>query len=154
MEKVNINLFDAPADKLVMPSEDRSELKEQQALQSTEIDNALFGRTVKTVVLAEETKLELPNYVLDFSECSDISIFQKECIKNLRCRSGDTALYMVNKKSVIKLGYGAGYKLENLLALTKRHIFGDTIRIYRNVAPNKPFDEVTSRDITKLRLNL
>lgn len=154
MEKIEVNLFDAPADKLVMPSENNVELEKQKSLIENEIEGAIFGAKVKTVVLSEDSKIEIPNYVLDFSECTDISIFQKECLKNLRTKDGDTAIYMYNKQSILKIGYGHGYKLENLLALTKKHVFGDSIKIYRNVEKNKPLSELITRDITKLRLNL
>lgn len=154
MEKLEISLFDTPSDKLVMPSDNNEDLEKQKELTSNEVNGAIFGKNVKTVVLKEDDQITIPNYVLDFSECTEISVFQKEALKNLRHKDGDTAIYMYNKKSLLKLGYGLGYKLENLLALTKRHVFSDEIKIYRDVEHNKPLEEVITRDITKLKLNL
>lgn len=155
MEKSNISLFDAPEDIVVMPNNfEESSKSEQSKLMSNDIAKAIVGNEVKIIVLPEETDIQYPNYVLDFSDCTEITIFQKEALMNLISKDGDTALYLYNKKSLTRFGYGLKYKLENLMILTKKHIFGDNIKIYRDVQRDKPVDEVISRDITRQRLNL
>lgn len=154
MEKSNIKLFDAPDDEIVMPTSGEAEVDKQKELIKSEIDNAIYGNEVKVVVLPEETVIEYPNYVIDLTDLNEISIFQKSALQNLLSKHGDTAIYFYLGKKFTRVGYGLSYKLENLLALTKRHIFNDEIRIYRDLEKNKPVDEVVSRDITKLRLNL
>ena len=154
MEKSSVKLFDAPENEFVMPGSNTEDLAKQKELTKSEIDNAIYGREVKVVVLPEETTIEYPNYVIDLTELSEISVFQKSALQNLLSKNGDTAIYFYLGKKFTRVGYGMSHKLENLLALTKRHIFGDEIKIYRNLEKNKPVDEVVSRDVTKLRLNL
>lgn len=154
MEKSKVNLFDAPSDQLVMPGSSPQDLAKQAELTKSEIDNAIYGKEVKVIVLPEETSVEYPNYVIDLTNLSEITVFQKAALQNLLSKHGDTAIYFYLGKKFTRVGYGMAYKLENLLSLTKKHIFGDEIKIYRNLEKGKPVDEVVSRDVTKLRLNL
>lgn len=156
MEQNTIRLFNTPENELVMPSNlSEEQEKEQKRLLSDDITKSVLkGSEVKIVVLPEESSIQTPNYVLDFSECNEITIFQKEALMNLISKDGDTALYLYNKKALTRFGYGLSYKLENIMPLTKKYIFGGDIKIYRDLRKNEPVDEVTIRDITKLRLNL
>lgn len=155
MEKSNISLFDTPEDEFKMPSEmSEEDKKEQDKLISDNIGDAILGKEVKVIILPEEVEIQYPNYVLDFTNCPEITIFQKEALTNLMSKDGDTALYLYNQKALTRFGYGLQYKLENLMILTKKHIFGDAIRIYRNVKKGEPIDEVITRDISRQRLNL
>lgn len=154
MEKSTVQLFNTPSDQLVMPGSGNVNLAQQAELTKSEIDNAIYGKEVKVIVLPEEATIEYPNYVIDLTDLSEITVFQKAALQNLLNKNGDTAIYFYLGKKFTRVGYGMAYKLENLLALTKKHIFGDDIKIYRNLEKNKPVDEVKSRDITKLRLNL
>lgn len=154
MEKSKVSLFDAPSDQLVMPGTNQPDLAKQAELTKSEIDNAIYGREVKVIVLPEEANIEYPNYVIDLTDISEITVFQKASLQNLLSKHGDTAIYFYLGKKFTRVGYGMAYKLENLLALTKKHIFGDEIKVYRNVERDKPVDEIVSRDVTRLRLNL
>lgn len=156
MEKDNVTLFDTPESDFKMPtmlSEDQK--KVQDKLISTDISKSVLGdNKVKIVVLPEESNIQTPNYVLDFTNCSEITIFQKEALMNLLSDDGDTALYLYNEKALTRFGYGMSHKLENLMPLTKKYVFGGDIKIYRDLKRDEPANEVISRDITKLRLNL
>ena len=154
MEKSKVSLFDAPSDQLVLPGVNKPDLAKQAELTKSEIDNAIYGREVKVIVLPEEANIEYPNYVIDLTDISEITVFQKASLQNLLSKHGDTAIYFYLGKKFTRVGYGMAYKLENLLALTKKHIFGDEIKVYRNVERDKPVDEIVSRDVTRLRLNL
>jgi hypothetical protein len=154
MEKSNVRLFDTPDDQFIMPGSNPEDLAKQEALTKSEIDNAIFGRKIKTVVLPEEAQIELPNYVIDLTDLGEITIFQKAALQNLLTTGGDTAIYFYLGKRFTRVGYGMSHRLENLLSLTKKHIFSDKISIYRNLERDKPVDEVVTRDVTKLRLNL
>lgn len=154
----NIELFKDDGKTVVMPSLD-NELKESEQIKSKDITEAILGSTVATVIIQKDMHMELPNYVLDFSEYSEITMFQKESLSNLITTKPlddgvKTALYLYNGKKMIKFGTGEIYKLEVIIPIIRDKVFDNQIRVYRNVDGISPLDELKTRDNTKVRLRL
>lgn len=155
MEKSDVNLFSDDGKQAVLPSSPTEVNSSEKYLVSDSIVDAISGSEVKTIIIPEVSNIEYPNYVFDFTEYSSITVFQKESLKNLITKGGgDTALYLLNRKTLTKFGTGTSYKLENMIVLTKRHVFSDDIKVYRDLRQDGTCTEVTTRDITKQRLNL
>lgn len=151
----NIKLFNDSSDEVKLPSVTAEQLQEQQKLRSADITDAISGSTIKTLLLPEETRISDRNFVFDFSDTDKISVFQKEALKSLvTANDGDTSLYLYRKNGLVEFGKGVRHCLERLIPLMRACVFNNEIRVYKDFCVGKPVQEMESRDITKLRLNL
>lgn len=155
MDNSELQLFSPDTESLVMPSISDEVLRKQKELQSEDISEAISGSVIKTLILPEDLEIPPFNYIFDFTQIETISIFQKNALKALVTKDGDTPLYLYNKKGMLLFGHGRKQDLERLLPSFRQFIFGEELRIYKDVAPNKEVTEVSDvKDITKLRLNI
>lgn len=151
----NIKLFNSSPDDVVMPHISEEATEESKALISDDIDDAILGDNVKTLIIPEDTEIAKFNYVFDFTNIGTITVMQKQSIKSLISEYGDVQLYLYNdKKGLMAFGMGDKYILEKLVPIIKKHVFDDSIKVYKDFQPGKQLEEVNSRDITKMRLNL
>jgi hypothetical protein len=119
------------------------------------LKDTIMGEKVKTVLIKEETDIYPYNYVLDFSDLDSINSIQKDALKALVTKDGDIKLYLFKKNTgLTAFGMGDKYKLESLMPLIKQYVFADSIKVYKNFSMTEDPQEVKSRDITKLRMNL
>ena len=59
-----------------------------------------------------------------------------------------------SKNGLTAFGMGDKFLLERLVPLIREHIFNNEIKVYKNFKVGNPLEEVNSKDITKMRLNL
>lgn len=149
----SMKLFETSGDNIIMPSVNVSE-SDNDSLRSDSILGAITGEKVKTLIVPENTSIDETNYVFDFSETETVSVFQKEALKALASTNGDVSLYLYKKSGLVKFGKGIQHNLERIIPLVRAHVFSNEIKVYKNFIPGEPVEEVESRDITKLRLNL
>lgn len=156
-----IQLFKHDQSVVSMPTVTEEEVQKQnEELDSQDITGAISGKKIKTLLLPEESIISEINYIFDFSEVANISPFKKEALKSLvvpkdkEDENTIVSLYLYKKNGLVEFGRGDRYVLERLMPLIKVHVFGDEIKIYKNFKRGKPLEEVSGRDITKLRLNL
>lgn len=160
----DIKLFASDANDVTMPSSNIC-AEDTVKLKSDSIDEAVYGKTVKSLILSEDTIIAPENYIFDFSNVESINIIQKEALKALVTRTTkDNAeitddrqfvqLYLYNKKGLVSFGYGEKYKLERMITVIKTNVFCDEIKIYKNFKVGEKPNEVENKDITKLRLLL
>lgn len=155
MDNSGIQLFGSDANDIAMPSIGTELSEEQQGLMSESISKAISGETVKTLLLPEDTEIAPLNYIFDFTDLTSINTVQKEALKGLVSYYGDVQLYLYKQKSgLTAFGMGDRYKLERMVPLIRSYIFNNEIKIYRNFAPGNPVEEVDTKDITRMRLNL
>lgn len=153
MEKSGINLFgDNNTDEMQMPTAKYE--TEGNELKTDDVDKALFGETVKTLLLPEKQTMELPNYVLDFSKNMNMNTFQKLALDSLLDKNGDVSIYLYSSKNIVKVGMGDRLKLERIINLYKGCILNEEVKVYKDVDIDKPIIEVKAKDITKLRMNI
>lgn len=152
-EDNKLNLFSDDGNTVVLPSE--SNLDTTEDLISKDIGDAILGDIVKTIIIPEGTEIADNNYIFDFTELSLINSIQRETLKSLISLEGDVVLYLYKKESgLISFGMGEKFKLEQMVPLVKHHVFDNKIRVYKNFKIGEALDEVTTRDITKMRLHL
>lgn len=154
MDSVNIKLFNSDTTEVALPNVSDEAVEEQKQLMSQSIEKEIGGRQVKKLILPEDSAIEHNNFLFDFSEVESISIFQKEAIKGLISNNGDTALYLYKPSSLVRFGWGDRYTLERLIPIIREQVFGNEIRIFKDFQEGEPLNEVSKKDITKLRINL
>lgn len=154
-ENSNIKLFNADQNKIEMPSINQDLSDEQAKLISDDIQKAISGEQVKIIIVQEDIEISPLNYIFDFTDLSAINVIQKEALKALISKTGDIQLYLYKKQSgLIAFGMGNKYDLERMVPLIKHNVFNDEIKIYKNFKIGSTPEEVVSKDITKMRLNL
>lgn len=149
-------LFNTDANAIVMPTI-ATEVSDQdkENLISESIDSAILSKQVKTLILPEDTAISKLNYVIDVENSKQMSSMQKAALKSLISKNGDTQIYLYLKQSgLFSVGFGDRYKLERMMPILKKFVFDDMITIYKNFEIGKDLQEVTSKDITKMRINL
>lgn len=150
-----IKLFDVDKNDVVLPTIEKDATQESTELISEEIDGAILGDKVKTLIIPEDTDIAPYNYVFDFTNLQSINVVQKSSLKALISLYGDIQLYLYNDKNgLTAFGMGDKYSLERTIPLIKRFVFNDEIKIYKNFRVGEKLEEVVSKDITKMRLNL
>lgn len=154
MDNIGIKLFKSDSKEVSLPSIGEEVVEQQKSIMSQSIEGAISGEKVKTLILPEEAMIDKSNIVFDFSEMETISIFQKEALKGLVCKDGDTSLYLYKKNTLVKIGTGHRHLLERLIPLIREQVFGDTVRVFKDFEVGKPVIEMNKKDITQLRLNL
>ena len=153
--KDNIKLFNTDENAIQMPSIGTDMSDEQSSLISESIDGAILGEHVKTLILPEDLEIYPLNYIFDFTDLQSINSIQREALKSLVSMQGDVQLYLYRKSSgLTAFGMGEKYSLERMVPLIRQYIFENKIIIYKNFELGKPVSEVSSRDITKMRLHL
>lgn len=151
----NIKLFSTDQSDVVMPHINTEISEDSSKLISKSIDGAILGDKVKTLIIKEDTEIAPYNYVFDFSNVESINIIQKSSLKSLISKYGDVQLYLYNSKNgLTAFGMGDKFLLERLVPLIREHIFNNEIKVYKNFKVGNPLEEVNSKDITKMRLNL
>ena len=155
----NLELIKDDGKTVMMPSLTSEENEDYNSLKSKYVTEEITAETVATVIIEKSLNMELPNYVLDFSNCPEITIFQKEALQTITTKKEieaqqKAAIYIFNSTNIIKIGYGETYKLEGIIPLMRDNVFNKEIRVYRNVDGVNPLDELKSRDKTKIRLRL
>lgn len=151
----NIKLFNTDANDIALPSESLNDDSEDSSLISESIDSAILGDKVKTIIIPEDTEINPNNYIFDFTNLESINVMQLNSLKSLVSKSGDIQLYLYNdKKGLMAFGMGDKYALERVVPLIKEHVFDNAIHIYKDFVAGGKLEEVSTRDITKMRLNL
>lgn len=155
MDALNIELFEDDGSTIKMPSISPTLTDEQSQLISDDISHAIDGDEVKTLILPEDNDIAEKNFIFDFSDIETISQSQTEAIKALLSIDGDIQLYLYRKQTGLTyFGSGNKYTLERIIPLIRTHVFEDGIRVYKDFKRGNKVEEVTSRDITKMRLHL
>lgn len=150
----NVTLFKNNSEEVILPS---NNITDTDSVSDANIDisKAIYSdKGVKKVIIPEENSLSLPNYVLDFSDYNEINLFQKESLIDITSKSGDITLYLYNKKSLVKFGVTDNANIGNVLILMKQHIFEDAIHIFKDVVPGKELNELYTRTVSSIRLDL
>lgn len=120
-----------------------------------DLNKTIMGEKVKTILIKEDVDIYPNNYVLDFSDIASINAIQKDVIKSLVSVDGDIKLYLYKKDTgLTSFGMGSKFKLETMIPLVKQYVFSDEIKVYKDFQVGEKIQEVVSRDITKLRMNL
>ena len=155
MDNETIKLFNHDQNTVIMPQiKQETDDENQQSLVSEDISSDISGESVKIIRVKEDTIIDENNFILDLSDVGQITASQKEVIKSLISSYGNTSIYLYKKQGLIKLGEGDKYSLERILPLIKLHVFDNAIRIYKNFKRDEPVNEISTKDITKLRLHL
>lgn len=136
-----------------MPSEDLKE-HEDDSIITKDISEAIGGSTVELYLVDKSNEIEIPNFLIDFSNAEKITELQKRAIKGLLISDGNVAIYLCNGKQVIKIGYSDEVKMSSLISTLKNYVFSDGTAIYKNIERGKKPIEIKKRDITKLRMRI
>ena len=160
-----INLFDSDASEPLIPSlkeidgvssdEVKRQLSIESNLISSGIDKAISGDTVKSMLLAEESGVMQPNYVVDFTDVSEVHNFQLEGLDALLNPDGDTWVYVYTKNGGLnKLGRGKSEVLDRILTIAVANLFDSKCKIYKDFQIGKQLNIVSEKDITTMKLSL
>lgn len=165
-----IKLFNDDSTEIAMPSVD---IPKDESFVADQLGDALEGEQVQKVLLPFSNVLEASNYVLDFTDISTITVFQKEALKGLLYKkhkktlkeldSEDSSednvelitIYMYRKaKDTVELGKGEKFHLEKAIPLLKKYVFSDEIKVYKNYNPGSREAIVITEKNISFRLNL
>lgn len=165
-----IKLFNDDSTEIAMPSVD---IPKDESFVADQLGDALEGEQVQKVLLPFSNVLEASNYVLDFTDISTITVFQKEALKGLLYKkhkktlkeldSEDSSednvelitIYMYRKaKDTVELGKGEKFHLEKAIPLLKKYVFSDEIKVYKNYNPGSQEAIVITEKNISFRLNL
>lgn len=153
MEQSNIKLFSMnDNEEMVMPDINKGNNVKYD--NSEDVNNALFGEKVKTILIKDEQIIELPNIVFDFSKNMSMNIFQKLALDGIITENGDTAVYLYSTGNLMKIGTALSSKIESIINVFKTDVLNSDVLIYKDVQEGKPLTEINKKDITKLRMNI
>lgn len=165
MDDRSIDLFDSDASSPLMPSlkdmngvtseEIKKQLDMGSELISSGIDKAISGKQVKTMMLAEDPDIMLPNFVIDFTDVEELHNYQMEGLDALLHPDGDTWIYVYTKNGgLTKLGRGRSEIVDRILTLAIAKLFDSKCKVYRNFEVGKKLNIVSNKDITTMRLSI
>lgn len=152
MDSASIKLFKDENTQFSMPNVGNIG-DQQEQLKSEDILPDISGETVKIIRMKEDTVIDPVNFFLDITNVQ-LNSSQKDVLKSLVSKHGDVSIYLYKNGNTNKIGLGNKEELERLLHLIKKHVFMDTLKIYKNVVPGEKPKEIGSKDITKYRLNI
>ena len=123
------------------------------------VEEALSGKQVKSMLIPETKEILLPNYVIDFRAVEKVRKHQIQALNSFLVDDGDTAIYICLKakdESVIleKIGMGDSNRLDRIILVGIKSVFGDHCRVYQNVEHGKALRELKQNDPNKTRLRL
>lgn len=128
---------------------------EYDSLKSSNVEEIINQEVVKTMILPEGKELAEENYVLDFSNYNNPTIFKREILKSLLSKDKEkatVAIYLCNGNKFVQIGWGEKYYLSRLLPLIKINIFGDDVGVYKNVHHGEELQEVKGADLSDYQL--
>lgn len=152
-----IEIFADKGDTIQLPSDSGSNSLEQyNILRSDGVEDIIKQKVVKTIIIPEGTELAEENYVLDFSNYNNPTIFKREILRSLIStdkENANVAIYLCNDNKFIQIGWGEKYYLSRILPLIKLNIFGDDVGVYKNVHHGEELQEVKGLDLSEYKLN-
>ena len=122
-----------------------------------DVAKIISGDTVERTVIPEspEDGVDEHNYLLDLSNLNSWTYMEKQSIKSLISKHGDTSIYLRTKKiQLVCLGKGKRELLDFILPEIKSAVFGDKINIYKDFSVNEELREISTLDFTDFRLDL
>lgn len=164
-----IKLFNDDSTEIAMPSVD---IPKDESFVADQLGDAIEGEQVQKVLLPFSNILEEVNYVLDFTDISTITVFQKEALKGLLYKKHKKTLketnnednedkvelitvYMYRKaKDVVELGKGEKFHLERAIPLLKKYVFDNEINVYKNYNSSTQEAITITENTISCRLNL
>lgn len=165
-----IKLFNDDSTEIAMPSVD---IPKDESFVANQLGDAIEGKQVQKVLLPFSNVLEEVNYVLDFTDISTITVFQKEALKGLLYKKHKKTLkeitektdtedevelitvYMHRKgKDTVELGKGEKFHLERAVPLLKKYVFGDEIKVYKDYNSGTQKAKIITENTISYRLNL
>lgn len=126
----------------------------EMSLKTEGLKEAISGEFVKTLLIPENMTIDSPNYVLDFRHAKTLRKHQIEVLATLLSDCGDVYIYVCVPNGLDKIGMGESTILDEMLQPGIESVFGESCRIYKDVAPGEPLREVKKLDPGSLRLNL
>lgn len=142
---------DSRQDKMIMPGDSDKDYSE---LISEDIVDNISRKQVSTVLIKEQSEMQIPSYLIDLSkvqtvlECSLIAItsmLNKEF-------NGDISVYIKTKQGVFGLGKGDSVKLSRYLTVFLKATFGDDVGVYKNIGNG--FKRINVNDVSNVLLEL
>ena len=98
----------------------------------------------------------LSNYLIDLSRLKSWSYMQRQSLKSLISKNGDTSIYLLSgavDKPVL-LGKGKREILDFILPGIKQGVFDNQIRIYKDFDDESEKKEIDNLDVTDFKLDL
>lgn len=164
----SFKLFDTDGENPIIPSLDqkmdegaintediRQQLKSGTDLISEGLERAIKGETVKSMMIPEDSSFILPNYLIDISKVEEMGDHHTEALDALCDDDGDVVLYLNTLHGEItKIGRGLSSKLDRIIASSMANLFSSKARVFKDFMPGQKLNEVSTKSIETLRLNL
>lgn len=161
MEGNENNLFSADNVDVILPGATQNgqegsaeKIDKMQELMSEDIGKVIQGNVVKSILIPEESSIEQPNYVIDFSEVEEIDEIQIKALDALLNESGDVAVYAYIKGGIQKLGDAYDFILNRILLSSLANLFNNRCKVYKNFVPGEPVKQLKYKDISNMRLSI
>lgn len=148
------NIFSDDGSQAIMPDINKVDMQKDLMSDENKVYENMLGETVSGLLIPKEANINADNFIFDFTDVEDISIFQKKAIESLISSDGTVSLYLYKKNNLCEIGKGRKYFLDRVIPLIKVNVFNNSVRVYKDYCRGESVQEVTTQDITKFRLNL
>jgi len=120
-------------EEILMPGQSNSGTDDTSELISNEIQDVIKSKKVKTYIVREESEVETPSYLFDFSKLSLVLPCTILSMGNMVGDDGDTSVYILNSnKDIVHIGKGDREVLYRTLEVYVKNLFKQDVTIYFN----------------------
>lgn len=151
----DVSLFSDDGQSPTLPSSNiQSSSKELNPIKPDDLEGALKGDTVKSLLIPETLDLVLPNYVLDFRKAGKLRKHQISALATMLSEDGDVAIYVSLPDGIDQIGMAISTTIDRVLPAGITSIFGDNCTLYKDVQRGQPLMEIKQNDVKSVRLQL
>ena len=154
----NDSLFASNENEIALPSEALNEDDTGLPAGIEDVATIISKDTVEQVIIpdAPGEEFDRSNYLIDLSRLKSWSYMQRQSLKSLISKNGDTSIYLLSgavDKPVL-LGKGKREILDFILPGIKQGVFDNQIRIYKDFDDESEKKEIDNLDVTDFKLDL
>lgn len=126
----------------------------EEEINKLDMEDAISEATVKSVLLPTEEDIQVPNYVIDLSGIEEVDPIQIEVLDAFVMDQGNVAVYILIQGSFQKIGMGNQAILDRIISKSVASSFGKECKVFKDYKIGEKPVVYSSKDITKLRLNI
>ena len=115
------------------------------------VAEAITKDEIKPVLINSSVDIEIPSYLLDMSEVSNVTLESIDAIAGM-LTGGNVTVYMKYNTSIMRVGYGDEQKLYSVLGSVVKHMYNGKCDLYINRGDG--FERTREIEVNAVRLDL
>lgn len=140
---------------MVMPSAETFSKSEGTKSNLGNVVDVITKPKVDKLIVPEGTDVPFKNFIFDLRGLDSWSLYERNSLKTLVSKGGDTSLYIITKKEGLRyFGKGIEEHLDVVLSYIKELVFQNKINIYKDFKAGTEPIEIDSVERMNFRLNL